>query len=214
MFSLATSFSQILSLTCCRNAALFPLSLTTQPSLLYGVPIGLPQVSLVLVSGLSRKLTRRNLSALCIADGYSRSHEAGHQAYSSSKTINNAVGWVLHSALLVPYHSWRISHGRHHAATGHLTRDEVFVPRTRKQLGYPEVEEEGEILGMKCVQDGNDTELRAYHVAVSLRSVRASFGRLSRTLLLWYATTFSFNNFSAGLCTLSATLLASSITPT
>ncbi|ADV21904.1 omega-6 fatty acid desaturase (delta-12 desaturase) [Cryptococcus gattii Ru294] len=80
-------------------------------------------------------------------------HEAGHQAYSSSKTINNAVGWVLHSALLVPYHSWRISHGRHHAATGHLTRDEVFVPRTRKQLGYPEVEEEGEILGMNVSKE-------------------------------------------------------------
>ena len=25
-------------------------------------------------------------------------HECGHQAFSDSKTINNAVGWVLHSA--------------------------------------------------------------------------------------------------------------------
>lgn len=58
-------------------------------------------------------------------------HECGHQSYSPSKTINNTVGWILHCALLVPYHSWRISHARHHAATGHLTRDEVFVPRTR-----------------------------------------------------------------------------------
>lgn len=38
-------------------------------------------------------------------------HECGHQAFSSSKQINNAVGWVLHSLLLVPYHSWRISVG-------------------------------------------------------------------------------------------------------
>lgn len=68
-------------------------------------------------------------------------HECGHQAFSSSKRINNAVGWVLHSALLVPYHSWRISHARHHAATGHMTRDEVFVPRTRSQLGVPEIKE-------------------------------------------------------------------------
>jgi omega-6 fatty acid desaturase (delta-12 desaturase) len=37
------------------------------------------------------------------------SHECGHQSYSSSKRINNFVGWVLHSILLVPYHSWRIS---------------------------------------------------------------------------------------------------------
>ncbi|WFD22427.1 hypothetical protein MEQU1_001097 [Malassezia equina] len=62
-------------------------------------------------------------------------HECGHQAYSISKTINNTVGWVVHSALLVPYHSWRISHARHHAGTGHMKRDEVFVPRTRAERG-------------------------------------------------------------------------------
>ncbi|PLW07902.1 hypothetical protein PCANC_13792 [Puccinia coronata f. sp. avenae] len=62
-------------------------------------------------------------------------HECGHQAFSSSKLINNTVGWVLHSALLVPYHSWRISHAQHHAATCHLTRDQVFVPKTRSERG-------------------------------------------------------------------------------
>jgi omega-6 fatty acid desaturase (delta-12 desaturase) len=40
-------------------------------------------------------------------------------------------------------------HGRHHAATGHLTRDEVFVPRTRSQLGYPDIKEEAEIDGIR-----------------------------------------------------------------
>jgi len=86
-------------------------------------------------------------------------HECGHQAFSSSKRINNAVGWVLHSALLVPYHSWRISHARHHAATGHLTRDEVFVPRTRGQLDYPQIKEEGEVLGMSVTEQRQE-ELR------------------------------------------------------
>jgi len=62
-------------------------------------------------------------------------HECGHQAYSPSKFINNSVGWVLHSALLVPYHSWRISHAKHHAATGHMTRDQVFVPKSASQIG-------------------------------------------------------------------------------
>lgn len=62
-------------------------------------------------------------------------HECGHQAYSPSRTLNNAIGWVLHSMLFVPYHSWRISHARHHAGTGHMKRDEVFVPRTRAQRG-------------------------------------------------------------------------------
>ena len=86
-------------------------------------------------------------------------HEAGHQAYSSSKAINNTVGWILHSALLVPYHSWRISHGRHHAATGHLNRDEVFVPRTRSQLGIQPVKEDGEVLGIN-VSKFRQNELR------------------------------------------------------
>jgi len=62
-------------------------------------------------------------------------HEAGHQAFSESKIINNTVGWILHSALGVPYHSWRISHAKHHASTGHMTQDQVFVPSTRSQAG-------------------------------------------------------------------------------
>ena len=31
-------------------------------------------------------------------------HECGHRAFSDSNTVNDAVGLVLHSALLVPYH--------------------------------------------------------------------------------------------------------------
>ncbi|KAJ7432892.1 oleoyl phosphatidylcholine desaturase [Mycena galericulata] len=60
-----------------------------------------------------------------------------HEAGDTSKTINNWVGWVLHSGLGVPYHSWRISHAKHHAATGHMTQDQVFVPWTRSQVGLP-----------------------------------------------------------------------------
>lgn len=60
-------------------------------------------------------------------------HECGHQAFSTSKVLNDTVGWVLHSALLVPYFSWKISHGKHHKATGHMERDMVFLPRTREQ---------------------------------------------------------------------------------
>ena len=31
-------------------------------------------------------------------------HECGHQAFSESKTINNTVGWVLHSAFVTFIH--------------------------------------------------------------------------------------------------------------
>ncbi|KAF2772287.1 delta-12 desaturase isoenzyme B [Teratosphaeria nubilosa] len=67
-------------------------------------------------------------------------HECGHQSFSPSKTLNDTVGWFCHSALLVPYFSWKISHGKHHKATGNMERDMVFLPRTREEhasrMGY------------------------------------------------------------------------------
>ena len=59
-------------------------------------------------------------------------HECGHQSFSTSKTLNDTTGWVLHSTLFVPYFSWKISHGKHHKSTGHMERDMVFVPKTRE----------------------------------------------------------------------------------
>ena len=59
-------------------------------------------------------------------------HECGHQSFSPSRIVNDITGWFLHSALLVPYFSWKISHGKHHKATGHMERDMVFVPKTRQ----------------------------------------------------------------------------------
>lgn len=60
-------------------------------------------------------------------------HECGHQAFSDYGWVNDLTGWVLHSSLLVPYFSWKYSHGKHHKATGHLTRDTVFVPPTKEE---------------------------------------------------------------------------------
>jgi omega-6 fatty acid desaturase (delta-12 desaturase) len=59
-------------------------------------------------------------------------HECGHQSFSPSKVLNDTVGWFCHSALLVPYFSWKISHGKHHKATGNMERDMVFVPKSRE----------------------------------------------------------------------------------
>ncbi|KAF8471958.1 delta(12) fatty acid desaturase [Kalaharituber pfeilii] len=60
-------------------------------------------------------------------------HECGHGAFSPSKFVNDITGWIMHSSLLVPYFSWKISHSKHHKGTGHMERDMVFVPKTRQQ---------------------------------------------------------------------------------
>ncbi|PWY66003.1 hypothetical protein BO70DRAFT_400953 [Aspergillus heteromorphus CBS 117.55] len=60
-------------------------------------------------------------------------HECGHGAFSAHRRLNDALGWTLHSILLVPYFSWKITHARHHHYSGHMEKDTVFVPPTEEQ---------------------------------------------------------------------------------
>jgi len=62
-------------------------------------------------------------------------HECGHGAFSSSQTLNNTVGFILHQALLVPYFAWQYSHAKHHRRTNHLTDGESHVPSTGIENG-------------------------------------------------------------------------------
>mmetsp|Transcript_14290 Transcript_14290/g.38241 ORF Transcript_14290/g.38241 Transcript_14290/m.38241 type:complete len:403 (-) Transcript_14290:154-1362(-) len=55
-------------------------------------------------------------------------HECGHNAFCDNKTLQDAVGFVLHSALLVPYFSWQRSHAVHHSRTNHMAEGETHVP--------------------------------------------------------------------------------------
>ncbi|KAI9742596.1 MAG: hypothetical protein M1818_003737 [Claussenomyces sp. TS43310] len=59
-------------------------------------------------------------------------HECGHGAFSKHKTLNNIMGLVMHSFVLVPFHSWKISHSNHHKGTGSLEKDTVFIPHDRQ----------------------------------------------------------------------------------
>ena len=59
-------------------------------------------------------------------------HECGHQAFSASRLINDAVGCILHSMLLVPYWTWAHSHKLHHSNANSMERDTVFVPVTKR----------------------------------------------------------------------------------
>ncbi|TGO16922.1 hypothetical protein BTUL_0022g00230 [Botrytis tulipae] len=59
-------------------------------------------------------------------------HECGHGAFSKNKRLNWTMGLIMHSFLLVPFHSWRLSHSQHHKATGNMEKDTAFVPHTRE----------------------------------------------------------------------------------
>jgi len=55
-------------------------------------------------------------------------HECGHKAFSDNLKLQDAVGYFLHTLLLVPYFSWQRSHAVHHAHTNHITKGETHVP--------------------------------------------------------------------------------------
>lgn len=63
-------------------------------------------------------------------------HECGHHSFSDYQWVDDTVGFILHSSLLVPYFSWKYSHRRHHSNTGSLDRDEVFVPKPRSKMAW------------------------------------------------------------------------------
>ena len=56
-------------------------------------------------------------------------HECGHNALFPSRTVNEVVGFLLHSFLLVPFYSWKYTHARHHRFTNHMDKDTAFVPK-------------------------------------------------------------------------------------
>jgi len=58
-------------------------------------------------------------------------HEAGHGALSPYRWVNGVIGMVVHSLLLVPFYSWKITHATHHKSTNNLERDIAFVPDTK-----------------------------------------------------------------------------------
>jgi len=63
-------------------------------------------------------------------------HECGHQALFSSRLINDSFGFVLHSLLLVPYFSWKYSHGLHHRYANHMEKDTAFVPFRKNETKF------------------------------------------------------------------------------
>ena len=70
-------------------------------------------------------------SAHLTAHGLCRGCRSGHQSFSSNKALNDLVGNIAHSSILVPYHGWRVSHREHHSNHGHVENDESWHPVTK-----------------------------------------------------------------------------------
>ncbi|KAL3476719.1 fatty acid desaturase-domain-containing protein [Aspergillus californicus] len=72
------------------------------------------------------------IQGLCGVGLFVLGHECGHGAFSPSSHVNNAVGWVLHSALFTPYLTWKALHKQHHLYTNNLQKDYNYIPLRRE----------------------------------------------------------------------------------
>ncbi|KAE9455921.1 hypothetical protein C3L33_12175, partial [Rhododendron williamsianum] len=73
----------------------------------------------------------------CVLTGvWMLAHECGHHAFSDYQWLDDTVGFILHSALLVPYFSWKHSHRRHHSNIASMDFDEVHVPKPKSEIRW------------------------------------------------------------------------------
>jgi omega-3 fatty acid desaturase (delta-15 desaturase) len=61
-------------------------------------------------------------------------HDCGHGSFSNNDLLNDVFGTLLHSAILVPFYPWKLSHRHHHQYTGNLDKEEVFFPLRERDV--------------------------------------------------------------------------------
>ena len=68
------------------------------------------------------------VTGTCAIGMWVTAHECGHGAFSDNRKLQDFVGYIYHSLMLVPYYAWQRSHAVHHANTNHVTDGETHVP--------------------------------------------------------------------------------------
>ncbi|KAF2706369.1 hypothetical protein K504DRAFT_505316 [Pleomassaria siparia CBS 279.74] len=61
-----------------------------------------------------------NMQGLASTGFWLLGHECGHGSFSPSKLLNNTLGWIVHSSLMISYFAWQSTHRLHHIYTNNL----------------------------------------------------------------------------------------------
>ncbi|CAF3361808.1 unnamed protein product [Rotaria sp. Silwood1] len=56
-------------------------------------------------------------------------HDCGHGSFSSYQLLNDIMGTLLHTWILAPYYTWKLTHNKHHKNTCNIEKDEIFYPQ-------------------------------------------------------------------------------------
>ncbi|CAF3783767.1 unnamed protein product [Rotaria sordida] len=56
-------------------------------------------------------------------------HDCGHGSFSSYQLLNDIIGTILHTWILAPYYTWKLTHNKHHKNTCNIDKDEIFYPQ-------------------------------------------------------------------------------------
>eukprot|EP01039_Chlorochromonas_danica_P001070 gene1070-1160_t len=117
---------------------------TTGTTAFLGIKYVLPFAArLIKTASLANKAAAVALWALysavvgtCGIGAWVTAHECGHGAFSDNKFLQDLVGYVFHTVMLVPYFSWQRSHAVHHAFSNNMVDGETHVPPV-KATGQP-----------------------------------------------------------------------------
>lgn len=97
----------------------------------------------------------------------------------------------------VPYYAWRITHAKHHASTGHMTQDQVFVPPTRSDRGLPPLDPTREDRLGSQVTEEVKKEMREALGDSPIGTIIGSASYLVRLFLIHFGKPYSYKPSAA-----------------
>ncbi|CAB9528112.1 Delta(12) acyl-lipid conjugase (11E,13E-forming) [Seminavis robusta] len=135
-------------------------------------------------------------------------HECGHGAFSDYPVVNGTVGWICHSALLVPYFSWAFSHAKHHRRTNDMVHGETHIPPLYNEFGmekqtdgtYKRLPEEVVDAQVAIFGEGGPTQGVLSHCFAGHASIHEDWGdEAFAGFMVWTRLYFGWQAYLAGI---------------